>query len=130
MSCRKTNDGSPGTSRHHDNVKELVAEHSEDALALDLSVLSVLVPTLPGSLKDVLSETQKWLVSNRQRVSSLRDVYQKAEVQRKGARARLASNMGGVRRRAEWNAEQHPLAEPLHFRWGNVCRLLNDLEKT
>ena len=31
-------------------------------------------------------------------------------------------------RRAEWDNEKHPLAEPLHYRWGNVKRMLMDLE--
>jgi hypothetical protein len=106
----------------------MVAEHMADATRLDLSALNPIAPGLPGYLMDVLTETQKWLLSGRQRVDSLQDVYRTAEVRRKGLRARLANNLGGQSRRAEWSAEDHPLAEPLHFRWGNVRRLLNDLE--
>jgi hypothetical protein len=107
-----------------------VAAHGVAAKALDISALKTLVPGLPSYLIDVLSETQKWLQSSQQKVDGLRDVYQRAEVQRKGVRARLASNLGGQGRRADWSAEKHPLAEPLHFRWDNVRRLLSDLEPT
>jgi hypothetical protein len=123
----KAGDDAPRTTFHRVDAQKLVAEYGKDAQALDISVLNTLVPGLPEYLVDVLRETQKWLLSGRQRVVGLRDVYQLAEVQRKGSRARLASNLGGQRRRAEWNAEDHPFAEPLHFRWGNVRRLLSDL---
>jgi len=124
----KAADGAPRTTVHFDDTQRMVATHGEAAKALDISALNAMVPGLPSYLIDVLNATQKWLQSGRQKVDGLRDVYQRAEVQRKGARARLASNLGGQGRRAEWSAEQHPLAEPLHFRWGNVRRLLNDLE--
>jgi hypothetical protein len=123
----KVKDGGSPTTRHRDDVAKMVAEHATDAMKLDLSALSAMAPGLPGYLSEVLAETQKWL-SGRQRVDSLQEVYCIAEVRRKGARARLANNLGGQNRRAEWSAEEHPLAEPLHFRWGNVRRLLNDLE--
>lgn len=124
----KTADGSPRTTVHRVNTQEMVLKNGAAAKSLDISALNAMVPGLPGYLTDVLSETQKWLQSGHQKVDSLRDVYQIAEVHRKGARARLARNLGGQDRRAQWNAEKHPLAEPLHFRWGNVRRLLNDLE--
>jgi len=123
----KVADGGQRTTRHRDDVKKLVAEQGVDASELDLSALNALVPDLPSYLRDVLAETQKWVVSGRQRVDNLRDVYQKAEDNRKGSRARLADNMGGRGRRAVWSAQDHSLAEPLHFRWGNVRRLLNDI---
>lgn len=124
----KVRDGGPRTTRHRDDVAKMVAELGADAIKLDLSALNAMAPGLPAYLLDVLAETQKWLVSGRQQLESLQDVYRTAEVRRKGARARLANNLGGQSRRAEWSAEEHPLAEPLHFRWGNVRRLLNDLE--
>jgi hypothetical protein len=124
----KAKDGGQRTTRHRDDVEKLVSQMGEDSIKLDLSALNGMTPGLPAYLLDVLTETQKWLVSGRQRVDSLQDVYRTAEVRRKGARARLADNLGGQNRRAEWSADDHPLAEPLHFRWGNVRRLLNDLE--
>lgn len=124
----KVKDGGPRTTRHRDDVAKMVSEQGADAMKLELSALNVTAPGLPGYLIDVLAETQKWLLSGRQRVDGLQDVYRTAEIRRKGARARLANNLGGQNRRAEWDPLKHPLAEPLHFRWGNVCRLLNDLE--
>jgi Family of unknown function (DUF6361) len=124
----KAKDGGQRTTRHRDDVEKLVSQMGADAIKLDLSALNGMAPGLPAYLLDVLTETQKWLVSGRQRVDSLQDVYRTAEVRRKGARARLADNLGGQNRRAEWSADDHPLAEPLYFRWGNVRRLLNDLE--
>ena len=126
----KTADGAPATTLHRVDTQRQVAVHGVAAKALDISALKTLVPGLPSYVTEVLSETQKWLQSGQQKVDGLRDVYQRAEVQRKGVRARLASNLGGQGRRADWSAEKHPLAEPLHFRWGNVRRLLNDLEPT
>lgn len=128
VEAAKATDGAKRTTRHRDDVRKLVAEHANDAKALDLSELRTFVPDLPDYLANVLSQTQKWLLSGTQNVSPLRDVYQDAEIRRKGARARLANTLGGQRRRAEWIADKHPLAEPLHFRWGNVRRLLIDLK--
>jgi len=124
----KAKDGGQRTTLHRDDLAKMVSDQGIDAIKLDLSALNAITPELPGYLLDVLTETQKWLVSDRQRVDSLQDVYRTAEVRRKGARARLANNLGGQNRRAEWEAKKHPLAEPLHFRWKNVCGLLNDLE--
>lgn len=128
VEAAKANDGAKRTTRHRDDVRKLIAEHADDAKALDLSELRAFIPGLPDYLANVLSQTQKWLLSGTQNVSPLRDVYQEAEIRRKGARARLANTLGGQRRRAEWIADEHPLAEPLHFRWGNVRRLLIDLK--
>ena len=130
VEAAKTIDGAEPTTRHRDDVRKLVAEHAEDAKALDLSELRGFVPDLPVYLANVLLQTQKWLSSGAQNISPLHDVYEEAEVGRKGSRARLANTLGGKRRRAEWSAEDHPLAEPLHFRWGNVRRLLTDLKTT
>jgi hypothetical protein len=124
----KAKDGRERTTLHRNDLAKMVSDQGTDAIKLDLSVLNAMTPNLPGYLLDVLTETQKWLISDRQRVDSLQDVYRTAEVRRKGARARLANNLGGQNRRAEWEALKHPLAEPLHFRWGNVRRLLIDLE--
>lgn len=57
----KANDGTPRSTRHHDDVQKMMAEHGEDAKALDISALKTLVPGLSGNLTDVLDQTQKWL---------------------------------------------------------------------
>ena len=58
----------------------------------------------------------------------LEPAYRRAEEARKGRRARLSRTLDGRDRRAEWDNEEHGAAEPLHYRWGNVKRLLRDLE--
>jgi len=123
----KAGDGAERTTRHREDVRKMVAEFGNDAMALDMAELRSLVPGLSGYLADVLVQTHKWLHAGKDAVAPLRDIYQLAEVERKGSRARLAANLGGRRRRAEWSAADHPLAAPLHFRWQNVCRLLIDL---
>lgn len=125
----KSDDGAARTTIHRDDVQKLVGEHGDDAKELDIAAMNSLVPSLPGYLTDVLVETQSWLRSGRQQVAGLRSVYQRAEERRKGGRARLANTVAGRRRRADWSAREHPVAEPLHFRWRNVRRLLTDLKK-
>lgn len=124
----KENDGGQQTTQHRVHLANMVLKLGADAKPLDLSALTDMAPGLPDYLMAVLTATKEWLELDGQQVDSLQDVYRTAEVRRKGARARLANNLGGKNRRAEWDALKHPLAEPLHFRWGNVCRLLNDLE--
>ncbi len=105
----------------------MVAENGKDATKLDLPALDVLVPDITNHLRNVILETQKWVISGRQRVEDLREVYAAAEINRKQNRARLTSDFGGRSRRNEWSAEDQTLAQPLHFRWDNVKRLLIDL---
>ena len=112
---------------HRAHLKEMIYKHKREALDLDIEALDQDAPqSLPSRILDVLRETQRWL----QRDSScldLRSVYERAEIRRKGRRARLARTLAGQERRVEWNSENYPLAEPLHYRWGNVKRLLGDL---
>lgn len=123
----KARDGAGRTKRHDDHLKVLVGKYGDDARALDIVALKALVPAMPDYLHGVLQETQTWVRSGRVQISGLRDTYFHAEHHRKKERARLASTLGGRHRRAEWSAEEHPLAVPLHFRWDKVCRLLADL---
>jgi hypothetical protein len=125
----RNTDGADIGRRHRDDLKKMVGQHRELAQELDIPELNAQFTGLPVYLSDVLTQTQHWLRSGRQQVASLRDVYQLAEIKRKGTRARLAATVAGRRRRAEWDADEHPLAEPLHFRWPNVRRLMTDLRK-
>ncbi len=61
-------------------------------------------------------------------VSDLLETYRRAEIDRKGQRARLAEEQRGVDRRIEWVAAEHPPPEPLHYRWDRVRSMLRDLE--
>ncbi len=60
---------------------------------------------------------------------NLRDVYANAEHNRKGRRARLVPTLYGREKRREWEPSDKPKADPLHYRWGNVTRLLLDLQE-
>lgn len=104
--------------------------HGSEALKLDVGVLRREFPGLPDLLISVVDQTLAWLRTTRRDLSALYEVYRQSEVSRKGPRARLGSTVGARRRRAEWNTEgaPHPRAEPLHYRWGNVRQLLQDLD--
>lgn len=123
----KAGDGAPRTTIHREDLLRMVNLHGEAACALDMFALKALVPALPDYVDTVLQDTQRWLNAGGVKITGLRDAYFRAEDKRKGARARLANTVGGKHLRAEWSAEDHPRAEPLHFRWDNVHRLLTDL---
>ena len=123
---RATEDGLETEDIHRSYLTTLRATYEKEARALDIGAMRLDAPGLETHITAVLLETQRWLASS-QPVSELWDVYAQAEVRRKGARARLAPNYGGTKRRAEWFPDQHTLAYPLHYRWPNVRRLLKDL---
>ena len=81
---------------------------------------------LPGQVETMLNETWTWVRRGETDPMLLLEHYARAERSRKNERARLSDNQFGVDRRLEWRAEDHGRAEPLHFRWGNVKRLLRD----
>ena len=58
----------------------------------------------------------------------LHETYEAAERRRKGRRARLVRSIAGREKRQEWLPTEHPVAEPLHYRWRQVRRLLLDLQ--
>lgn len=98
------------------------------AAALEFAQFLDDVGYLPAPVEAVLRETLAWIRSRAKDPAPLLNVFDRAEYSRKGDRARLANNQFGVDRRMEWQGEKHGLAEPLHYRWGNVKRLLRDLE--
>ena len=122
-------DGLPECGLHRARLAELVEAEGGDARHLDLDALDLLLPGLPDNLRRVLSATRAWLASGRTDPGSLRECYEGAEGARKGDRARLPDTVGGRKRRAEWDPEQHRPAQPLHYRWSNVRRLLADLHR-
>lgn len=123
----KANGSSDYPARHRDHLDEMVTVHGKAARALDIDQLKALIPGLSTQLLAVLNVTQQWLNSKTSALTELQPVYANAESLRKGARARLASSLAGQKRRAEWESDEHPLAEPLHYRWRNVRTLLTDL---
>ncbi|MCB0197014.1 MAG: hypothetical protein KDJ65_34015 [Anaerolineae bacterium] len=112
---------------HRANLRRVIRDYRGQALRLDTEAVKLdAFYSLPSSLLDVLNTTQSWLKTKKD-FSDLRDVYERAEVTRKGGRARLARTLAGQERRKEWTPEEFPEATPLHYRWSNVQRLLDDL---
>ena len=126
----RANDGLPESTIHQDHLEKMIALHGHDAGDLDLKALSDYLPNLPEDLSDVLSKTLDWVAVGDTDPSALSETYSKAECNRKGLRARLPDTVAGRQRRAEWDPKEHRLAEPLHYRWPNVRRLLTDLQAT
>ena len=124
----RTNDGFPESTIHQDHLEEMIELHGHDAGDIDLNALSKFLPNLPEDLSGVLSETLDWVAVGDPDPSALSETYSKAEHNRKGLRARLSDTVAGRQRRAEWDPDEHRLAEPLHYRWSNVRRLLTDLQ--
>lgn len=127
-SLKDTRDKRPQQKLHRANLGDVVDEWGSHAAALDFALFLEDVGHLPAAVEAVLRETLAWIHSKSKNPASLLDVYGRAEYSRKNDRARLANNQFGVDRRMEWQGEKHGFAEPLHYRWGNVKRLLRDLE--
>ena len=114
------------STRHRDHLAAVVQEHGSIAAKLDVDALEADIGVLPSSLRAVLTATKAWIAAKSENPGSLFDVYAAAEA-RKGPRARLAPTPNGRARRLEWSSDEHGLAGPLHYRWGQVSTLLNDL---
>jgi hypothetical protein len=127
----KNRDTGQRSHTFRDHLSVMRGANGAIAQSLDLVTLQTFFPGQPDVLVQVLGATQDWLRSGRSDCACLNDVYRSAELDRKRDRARLGATLGARKRRAEWNSMQmpHPLAEPLHYRWGNVRRLLNDLNE-
>ena len=121
-------DNRPQGNLHRKDLGDVVEEWGSQAAALDFAQFLDDVGYLPAPVEAVLRDTLVWIRSKTKDPSPLLHVYERAEYSRKGDRARLANTQFGVDRRMEWQGEKHGFAEPLHYRWGNVKRLLRDLE--
>lgn len=122
-------DKRPMPERHRLHLEYAIRAHGSEAVKLDFGGVEQDAPgPLPQRILNVLSETQRWL-QRRGDYLDLRALYEQAEVRRKGRRACLARTLAGRERRAGWDTETSPhvKAEPLHYRWENVKRLLADL---
>ena len=122
----QTNDKQETSTRHRDHLAHVVEEHGPLATKLDLDALERDVGEMPTKLRAVLAATKDWIASKSGDPAPLFDFYAAAEA-RKGLRARLAPTPNGRARRLEWSRDEHSLAGPLHYRWGQVSTLLNDL---
>lgn len=108
-------------------LRECVAELGPAALQLDIRALRDTLPHLPDDLVAVMTATKDWLAASAKPVDVLLEPYSRAEHARKTLRARLPDREAARKRRADWVAEEHPMATPLHYRWFTVRRLLTDL---
>lgn len=123
----ETDDKRSMPEHHRLHLKQIIQEYGREALKLDIAAVDQDTPyPLPRRILDVLGETQTWL-RQEGNLMDLHPLYEQTEIRRKGRRARLAKTLSGRERRQEWNAEEYPLAGPLHYRWSNVQRLLGDL---
>lgn len=121
-------DGLQTPELHRAHLRDVIRLHGPDALALDLAAVCGDEPGIASDpIIELLKDTQHWLSAGRS-VTTLADVYTHAEHRRKGVRrARLGVHLVNRERRLEWQPDEHPLAKPLHFRWPQVKRLLEDL---
>ena len=125
-SILETDDKRETSTRHRDHLTTVVKEHGPIAAKLDLDALEADIGALPPKLRAVLTSTKDWIASKSGDPAPLFDAYMAAEG-RKGLRARLAPTPNGRARRLEWSRDEHGFAGPLHYRWGQVSTLLNDL---
>jgi hypothetical protein len=125
---KEVQDHRPQPDLHRAALKEAIAVWGRQASQLDMDLFLEDMGNLPISVETVLKKSWEWVRKSNSDPMVLKEVYARAEISRKGDRARLSDNQFGVDRRMEWQAENHPRAEPLHYRWGNVKRLLRDLE--
>lgn len=124
---RDERDGLSTSAKHRSSMPGVIDRYRQEALDVEIHAVHEDAPGLPALFVKVLEQTQAWL-SRADDPKALLDLYASMEQKRKGNRARLAPTPLGRQRRAEWDNEKHPLAEPLHYRWGNVKRMLMDLE--
>lgn len=123
----RESDGLATPRRHRDHLKTIVAKYKRAALSLAPDELPDDVEYLRGrAILEIVKASQKWLKGSGSYMQ-LREEYATAEQTRKGPRARLPHSLSARNKRAEWDADEHPEAAPLHFRWGVVQRLLQDL---
>ena len=122
----ETDDKRETSTRHRDHLATVVKEHGPIAAKLDIDALEADIGALPPKLRAVLTSTKDWIASESGDPAALFDAYVAAEA-RKGLRARLSPTPNGRARRLEWSRDEHSLAGPLHYRWGQVSTLLNDL---
>lgn len=122
-------DGVRTDRQHRDALKDLVDEFGTEALKLDIPGIIRDCPELEEKkIRDILENTKKWLSDGGRQPDLLRATYEAAELARKGSvRSKLLNTPHARERRREWSLNKGLKAAPLHYRWGNVRRLLMDL---
>ncbi len=126
--------GSAAGVLHRDALDRAVQLHRDRALELDVVRLAEEVRNVPAETLQVLSATQDWLRRRSADIAELKQAYTEAEWARKRERACLRMTPNGQKRRLDWKSEnagddgrERTHAEPLHYRWNVVQRLMADL---
>ena len=125
---KEVRDNRPQPNLHRAGLTEALDQWGKQAGRLDMDLFLGEMGRLPPAVEAVLKQSWAWVRAGGKDPMHLLEAYARAEVSRKSDRARLSNNQFGVDRRMEWQGERHGRAEPLHYRWGNVKRLLRDLE--
>lgn len=117
-------------SNHAGRLQDLRRDSGEDAAKLDLNAMREHGLGLGSDrLFALLTRTQQWL-GQRNSFTCLEEIYRDIERQRKkDHRARLAGTPAAAAHLRAWadvSAKSKP-AEPLHFRWPQVARMIGDL---
>ena len=127
---REREDALPTEKIHRRGLREVLERYREAALQLDIEAVRGDTPHgISEQVLEVLRETQAWIGRRKAPIEELYQTYERAELRRKGRRARLVKTLLGRERRAEWTPEEHPEATALHYRWSQVRRLLLDLQE-
>lgn len=120
-------DGIETPKHHRSQILQTIPKYITSATSLDIEAVEHDIPGITPHFSTLLRETQRWLKAGKHNYLDLLEVYQKAEIPRKGARSRLPLTPAAKKRRAEWGIEDNTIAEPLWYRWNNVRRILSDL---
>lgn len=130
---REQLDGQETPRHHRQELLRLLNEHGARATSeltpVNLHLIEGDIGVLPPRLRTLLAETLTWISDGARNVTTLQGVYEAAEG-RKGLRSRLPDTASARARRLEWDAHDHPVGYPLHYRWDSVSGLLSDLRAT
>ena len=111
-----------------ERLVEGFAAHGRAAKRCDLALVERFVPKMSAAVRKVLRRTQEFVQAGAPAdFQTLRSCYRDAEVERKSIRrARLAESAHAKDRRHDWEPDRHK-TPPLHYRWGIVHDVLEDL---
>ncbi len=108
-------------------LEEHLVDFGAEAGRCDIVELQAFMPTMPKYVREVLQQTKDFArLGDPSQFAGLLTCYRESECRRKGQRARLANTHRAALRRRDWDPLQHN-TERLHYRWGVVYDMLNDL---
>jgi len=125
---RANYDNVDSVTRNRDAVERLIEQYGHEALKLKVDDVRQDAGKIDSKILEVLQRTQDWLRRGDRDLSDLFQVYCDAEAKRKDKRARLPKTPIAREKRLEWSPEEHPNAQPLHYRWSVARGFLMDLQ--